>query len=338
MKEYNVFKLAYFSLRKAGLKVTLGKATNFLKRYLFKTPFEKVIMLKYRYYVSPEELQNPVSENSAPQSELDFSGRPFDLNVIVNFDSMADARLSHADSSPLTANDLALAAQLASKHGIYGFCFHINTATESSQLDLLRSHPEIGIRYCFSYADIKAMQCKEKPASCLKKLSVYFQDPRYITVNGGPLILLRDPDESFTPSIWKEQARTLGIANLQVWVYCESEKHIRTKRNTAGADAIVECFPAGLNEQTGVLPKRVLKAGGGDRYHYAKVGIYRTALTHFQIMNNQQEKTPSCPLYRTCFMGLDPAIHSKTGSPSIVGVSSRLRETKGAVSESEQLP
>ena len=26
------------------------------------------------------------------------------------------------------------------------------------------------------------------------------------------------------------------------------------------------------------------------------------------------------------------------GSPSIVGVSSRLRETKGAVSESEQLP
>lgn len=153
-------------------------------------------------------------------------------------------------------------AELARNYGVHGFCFHYYWFDGRPFLDapienLLR-HPDIDLRFCINWANENWTRAwdgsegevilaqKHSPADDIafaRSVERFLRDPRYIRINGRPLILLYRPallpDAAATLDRWREFFTRRGLGNPYfVMVQCFGDEN----PGTYGFDAAAE-FP-----------------------------------------------------------------------------------------------
>ena len=130
-------------------------------------------------------------------------------------------------------------AELAKQHGIYGFCIYhywfsgkrlMEKVTEN-----ILNHPEIDLKYCLCWANenwtrtwdgkakdvLISQQHENQDVDYIKDLAPFLKDPRYIKVDGKPLVMVYNvrelPDPVATMQAWRVTARAIGIGEITIW-------------------------------------------------------------------------------------------------------------------------
>ncbi len=150
-------------------------------------------------------------------------------------------------------------AALAKRYGVHGFCFHhywFNGHRLLEQpLNVLLDHPEIDIPFCINWANenwsrrwdgreqdtlIAQQHSPEDDIAFATSLEPLFRDPRYIRIDGRPLLILYRPellpDAAATVQRWREHFVREGLGDPYIMmVQCFGDNN----PNKYGMDAAV---------------------------------------------------------------------------------------------------
>ena len=134
---------------------------------------------------------------------------------------------------------LAWQAELVARHGIFGFCFYAYWFSGKRLLekpvDILLRHPEIQLNFCLCWANenwtrswdgqeqdilIRQEYAEEDPKNFILDMKRYLDDPRYIRIDGKPLLLVYAPKSIPKPAevfqVWRKTARESGIGEIYI--------------------------------------------------------------------------------------------------------------------------
>jgi len=134
-------------------------------------------------------------------------------------------------------------AKIAKQHGIYGWCIYYywfsGKRLLERPLDILLNHKDIDINFCLYWAneswtkqwigDDDVTICKQEylqddPEKFINDMKKYFDDSRYIRLNGKPVIHIYKyflvPDLKNMIERWRAQARKIGIGELCILINC----------------------------------------------------------------------------------------------------------------------
>jgi hypothetical protein len=191
-------------------------------------------------------------------------------------------------------------AALARAHGVHGFCYYYywfsGRRLLEHPLDRLLADRALDFPFCVCWANenwsrrwdgseedvLIAQQYRpEDPERFIRDLAPVLQDPRYITVDGAPLLLVYRP--SILPNVrktvatWRATAASLGMPRLHL---CAMQSALYTSGLDDGFDAMVEFPPHSIviGEITDRVPDLVPDFAG-KIFSYADVVRYSTALT-----------------------------------------------------------
>lgn len=241
-------------------------------------------------------------------------------------------------------NTLKKQVDLANKHGIHGFCFYhywfSGKRLLEKPVDMLMEHPEIDTNFCLCWANenwTKAWDGQNKEVLMsqtysdediplfIEDLNKYFSDPRYIRIDGKPLLIVYNPGE--IPDIektflgWRKRAKELGIGEIIIWT-------CRTANNTAKKLDILDFIDGELefpphNMWWDIIGMRDVETIGkaAGIYDYRK--LVDVLKNKFALAKNASENSEVVPVYRTCMMGWDNAARRKTMWTSFYGFSLR---------------
>jgi lipopolysaccharide biosynthesis protein len=154
--------------------------------------------------------------------------------------------------------------EIAQRHNIFGFCYYYYFFNGKTLLDLplkiIRNTPEIRTNYCLCWANenwtrawygqnkevlISNSYDESKALDFIKAISPYFQDDRYIRIDGKPLLLVYAPelieDARVYAEIWRAHARSLGFDGI--YLASVEARTINMDPATYGFDAAVEFAP-----------------------------------------------------------------------------------------------
>lgn len=146
--------------------------------------------------------------------------------------------LGYYDLSDL--NVIRKQAELARRHGIYGWCIYYywfsGRKILSKPIDLLWENKDIDINFCLCWCNeswtkiwvgdnteelIKCEYRDDDPEIFIDDLKKYIDDKRYIRFNGKPLIIIYKtqyiPNIQNVISRWRKRALTLGIGEISVF-------------------------------------------------------------------------------------------------------------------------
>ena len=160
-------------------------------------------------------------------------------------------------------------AELARKHGIYGFCYYHYWFNGKILLgrpfDEVLATAEPDFPFCLCWANenwtrtwdgleqdvlISQDYHLEDDRRHMRWLVDAFRHPNYIKIHGKPLLLVykvsKIPDPMRTTSLWREEARRMGIEDLYLCAV-ESTLDDRVDPTTKGFDAAVEFQPDWAN-------------------------------------------------------------------------------------------
>jgi lipopolysaccharide biosynthesis protein len=127
-------------------------------------------------------------------------------------------------------------AKLAREFGIYGFCFHYywfgGRKLLETPLNILLANPDINIGFCINWANeswsrgwngserailIEQQYSEHDDLAFANALEPIVRDPRYIRINGRPLVMLYRPgvlpDAAATVRRWRQQFKLLGLGD-----------------------------------------------------------------------------------------------------------------------------
>jgi len=163
--------------------------------------------------------------------------------------------------APRGPEAIAEQARLAREFGLFGFCFHLGWADGDPVLprpvDLYLQNPDIDLPFCFCLANGNGRERTDEGPGAMSvgrnadaraeyagihSLLPAIADPRYIRVNGRPLLLvdradlLSNPNQTF--DLWRQVALLSGLGELYI-------AGLRLRTMTArdwGLDALVD-FP-----------------------------------------------------------------------------------------------
>jgi lipopolysaccharide biosynthesis protein len=154
-------------------------------------------------------------------------------------------------------------AKLAKEHGIYGFCyyhywFNGHLLMERPLEEIFKSHePDFPFMICWANETwkknfgeskeilIKQTYSEEDDINHIKYLLPFFKDPRYIKINGSPVVgIYRTtdiPNVKRTVSLWRKEA---SKENIQLYI-CRFESFNETGKMylNDGFDAAIEFQP-----------------------------------------------------------------------------------------------
>ncbi|MGQ9646093.1 MAG: glycoside hydrolase family 99-like domain-containing protein [Thermodesulfobacteriota bacterium] len=170
-------------------------------------------------------------------------------------------------------------ADLAREYGFYGFCyyhywFNGKLLLERPLYEVLKSG-EPDFPFCLCWANenwtrvwdggedhilMEQKYSEEDDRHHIRYLCDLFRDRRYIRINGNPLFLVyranRLPDPLRTTTLWREEARKMGIGELYL-CRVESFPDERVEPGPIGFDAAVEFQPDWTNLTPELRDERV---------------------------------------------------------------------------------
>ncbi|MFG7490359.1 glycoside hydrolase family 99-like domain-containing protein [Methylorubrum rhodesianum] len=233
-------------------------------------------------------------------------------------------------------------AEDAAKHGIYGFCvYHYWFSGKrllSKPLDVLLEHPDIDIKFCLCWANenwtrtwdgqehdilIQQEYSNEDPEKFISDAERYFLDPRYIKVDGSPVIIVYKPH--IIPNVgdvfaaWKYEWMKRTGQNLIIWCNRTESSDYAVRNLDAEFDAVVE-FPPHMVPHTAHVSKYKLEpqfigtADAGNYYDYRRV-------VDDIINGSDYAPKPQLPFYRGVTLGWDNSARRATGQSIWYGFS-----------------
>jgi glycosyltransferase involved in cell wall biosynthesis/SAM-dependent methyltransferase len=207
--------------------------------------------------------------------------------------------------------------QLAKQYGIYGFCFYHywfgGKRLLAGPVDMFLSHPEWEFPFCLCWANenwtrrwdgqdqeilIAQTHSPEDDLAFIKDLGRYILDPRYIKVEGKPLVIVYRvdilPDAKATAKRWREYCREVGIGEIML---VAAQTFGIDDPRPYGFDAAVAFPPHGTGAPW-ITPKvpSLVKGFEGMIYYYP--GILqcnrpkRTPYIHFKGICCSWDNTP----------------------------------------------
>lgn len=158
----------------------------------------------------------------------------------------------------------------AKQYGIDGFCYHYywfsgKRILEQPLNDML-ADPASDMPFCLCWANenwtrrwdaadhevlIAQQYLPDDDLNFIKELIPVFRDPRYIRVDGKPLLLVYRaqhlPDAAKTATIWRDYCRSIGLGEIHL---CAALTHGNEDYNKFGFDSGVEFPPHNLRNST----------------------------------------------------------------------------------------
>ena len=235
------------------------------------------------------------------------------------------------------ADSLRRQADLAARYGVEGFCvYHYSFGDRrmlATPMRVLAANPDIAFRHCLCWANENWTRHWDGGAKEILLEQRYdaatldgviddalraAADPRYVTVDGAPVVLVYRPLLLPDAPAFAAAARTAfaaaGHPGLHL-VYVESMEAVdqKLRPRDIGFDAAVEFPPHGR-----AVPARdeaaVLKDGwNGYRYDYAETVLAfldrpGVAYTRYPAVFPSWDNTPRQPLRGTSFDGASPEL------------------------------
>ncbi len=168
------------------------------------------------------------------------------------------------------APSLRKQAELAAAHGIDGFCFYFywfdGKPLMQAPLELWRGTPDLDMPLCLCWANenwtrrwdgdehevlIKQNHSADDDHAFMDYIRPFLIDPRYIRVDGKPLLLIYYPsllpDPAATIQRWRERFRT--EEGLELYLMCVHSKD-KIDPRSIGLDGAVEFPPVGVPATT----------------------------------------------------------------------------------------
>jgi len=181
---------------------------------------------------------------------------------------------------------------LARKYGIHGFCYYYywfsGQRLLERPLDLMLADRESDFPFCVCWANenwsrrwdgseqdilMEQKHLPDDPVRFIEDLVPMLRDPRYIRVNGAPIVLVYRPDiipvRTSVLRTWRTTAESLGIGPLHL---CAVQSFGYSSSLEDGFDAMVEFPPhsIGVGEVTASMPD-VVPEFKGKIYSYPDV-------------------------------------------------------------------
>ena len=220
-------------------------------------------------------------------------------------------------------------AELAKHHGIYGFCFYYywfsGKRLMEKPVDQLLEHPEIDLPFCLCWANenwtrrwdgqeqdvlIKQEYTDEDDERFIIDMEKYLIDPRYIRIDGAPLIIIYNPSampdcrKSF--SKWRETARKIGIGEIKIWICLTWGRNAEMLYVSDLVDAEVEFPPHNIGGEW--MELKDIEREGKDCIIYD----YHRAVEYIVGTWEDNGKT-LLPRHYTCMLAWDNAARRKDG-------------------------
>jgi lipopolysaccharide biosynthesis protein len=152
--------------------------------------------------------------------------------------------------------------RVARQYGIEGFCYHYywfsGTRILNRPLDDMLADPESDMPFCLCWANeswsrrwdgadheflIEQKYLPEDDLNFIKSLVPFFEDRRYIRVDGKPFLIVYQPqhmpDAHKSAQVWRAHCRSIGLGEIHI---CAALTHGNTDYVQYGFDSGVE-FP-----------------------------------------------------------------------------------------------
>lgn len=242
-------------------------------------------------------------------------------------------------------------ADLARKYGIYGFCYYHYWFNGKLLLErpfnevLASGKPDFPFCLCWANENwtrtwdglekqvlMGQKYCDEDDRQHIQWLAKAFQDERYIRVEDKPLFLVYKasglPDPLKTTSIWREEARKIGIGEIFL-CRVESYSSERSDPTKIGFDAAVEFQPDWVNTefktytpQSGILERLVRKLGMSNKeFECCQILDYSS-----MIEKMLQKSTPPYKRFPCVVPSWDNSARRKTGAAIVKDSTPELYE------------
>ena len=206
-------------------------------------------------------------------------------------------------------------ARIARQFGIGGFAYYFywfgGKTLMEAPLRAMLANPAIDMPFCLSWANenwtrrwdgaeqdvlIGQSHSLEDSRNLLRHLSDYFRDPRYIRVNGCPVLMVYRaniiPDMLETTRMWREEARKLGFKGLYL-IATQTSGPVDPR--PMGFDAAQEFPPLGFG-----APLDMVGISGLDGDFLGRVHDYR------MVVDQALARTiPDYPFYRGAMLSWD---------------------------------
>jgi hypothetical protein len=157
-------------------------------------------------------------------------------------------------------------AALAAEYGIYAFCYYhywfAGRRLLEKPLNTLLANPQIDFPFCICWANepwsrtwdgaesdvlMPQVHDRETDAQFIAEAIPIFKDPRYVTIDGAPLMIVYRselfPDFTETAGAWRRICAANGIERLHISAV---QSFVHADPTTQGADSGVEFPPHGL--------------------------------------------------------------------------------------------
>ncbi len=246
---------------------------------------------------------------------------------VPRYDGHYQPREPHDDIGYYTldnAETIRKQVTLAKQHGIYGFCFYYywfsGKRLMEKPVDILLKNKDINFPFCLCWANenwtrtwdglnknilIEQKYQANDPENFILSLKKYIEDPRYIKVDGKPVILIYAPDSipdyETTVYRWRETARNCGIGEILIWSKNNIFDH--EFKNSSFVDAEFDFAPTGCSFSDAIIEQ----SSEREVFNYEKAvdNCYKNKLYYSHY--------PVKPFYYSCTMGWDNSARRQKG-------------------------
>ena len=244
---------------------------------------------------------------------------------------------------------------LARKYGIYGFCYHYywfsGTKLLQHPIEDMLSDVESDMPFCICWANeswTRRWDAKEHEVllgqkylpgddvEFIKGLIPFFQDSRYIRLNGAPLLIVyrpqQLPDSKKTTKIWREYCEGVGIPKIHL---CAALTHGNEEYIKYGFDSGVQFPPHNLK-----LPSLNTRLDFANRFRGRIFNYYEIAESY--LTQQYRDKM----IFRTVFPSWDNTPRRKDSATVVLNgtpenyeywLSAAIKETCNNFQGSERL-
>jgi len=222
-------------------------------------------------------------------------------------------------------------ASLAKQYGIHGFSYYFywfaGKILMDTPLEMMLANPKVDLPFCLTWANenwtrrwdgqendvlIAQAHSDEDSLAFIQYLVKFFNDPRYIRINGRPVLIIYRasliPDMAHTVNVWREEIKKHGFSDL--YLICAQSFGILGPE-AFGFDASVE-FPPHTAKSYEISHQLTLTNPNfkGCIYSYEQVAAAAV-----------REKEPDYKLFRTAMLSWDNTARKQNQSHSFHGFS-----------------